>query len=59
MSNRYFVRAQDVPAYYPANHTGTFNKHLIGPKLMGAKNIEAATLQGSLKPLHPMMRWTD
>ena len=40
MSNRYFVRAEDVPAYHPANHTGTVNKRLIDPKLTGAKNIE-------------------
>ena len=25
MSSRYFIRAEDVPAYHPANHTGTVN----------------------------------
>jgi uncharacterized cupin superfamily protein len=40
MSNRYFVRAEDVPDYHPANHTGTVNTRLIDPKLTGAKNIE-------------------
>ncbi len=48
MSNRYFVRGQDVSAYYPANYTGTFNKHLIDPKLMCAKNIEIVC--GTLQP---------
>jgi hypothetical protein len=58
MSNRYFVRAEDVPAYHPANHTGTVNKRLIDPKLTGAKNIEivCGTLQpgnGALPHAHP------
>src|ERR1017187_5540538 len=48
MSNRYFVRAEDVPAYHPANHTGTVNKRLIDPKLTGAKNIEIVC--GTLQP---------
>ena len=50
MSNRYFVRAQDIPTYYPANHTGTVNKHFNDPKLMGAKNIEIVC--GTLQPGH-------
>jgi mannose-6-phosphate isomerase-like protein (cupin superfamily) len=58
MSNRYFVRAEDVPAYHPANHTGTVNKRLIDPKLTGAKNVEivCGTLQpgnGALPHAHP------
>ena len=58
MSNRYFIRAEDVPAYHPANHTGTVNKRLIDPKLTGAKNIEivCGTLQpgnGALPHAHP------
>jgi mannose-6-phosphate isomerase-like protein (cupin superfamily) len=48
MRNRYFVRHEDVPAYYPANHIGTVNKHLIDLKLTGAKNIEVVC--GTLKP---------
>ena len=36
---RYFIRAAEVPAYHPANHTGTTNRRLIGDNV-GAKNIE-------------------
>ena len=63
MSNRYFVRAEAVPAYHPANHTGTVNKRLIDLKLTGAKNIEivCGTLQpgnGALPHAHPGIRIT-
>lgn len=36
----YFVRPDDVPAYSPANHTGTLNKRLIGPETVGARHLE-------------------
>ena len=29
---RYFVREDDVAGYHPANHTGTLNKRLMGPR---------------------------
>ena len=38
--SRYFVREADVPAYRPANHTGTLNRRLVGPGNVGARNIE-------------------
>jgi len=37
---RYFVRQQDVPAYHPANHTGTVNRRLIGAENVGARQLE-------------------
>src|SRR6516164_299997 len=40
MSSPFFVRPEEVPAYHPANHTGTTNRRLIGPERVGAKNIE-------------------
>jgi mannose-6-phosphate isomerase-like protein (cupin superfamily) len=38
--SRYFVRAQDVPSYRPANHDGTVNRRLIGAGNVGAANVE-------------------
>ncbi len=38
--SRFFVRAQDVPPYHPANHTGTVNRRLIGAGNVGAAKIE-------------------
>ena len=40
MARRFLVRPADVPAYHPANHTGTTNRRLIGPETVGAKNVE-------------------
>ena len=40
MAKRFFVRAADVPAYHPANHTGTTNRRLIGPENVGARHVE-------------------
>jgi mannose-6-phosphate isomerase-like protein (cupin superfamily) len=34
------VNAQSVPAYSPANHTGTVNRRLIGPETVGAQQLE-------------------
>ncbi|WP_202910685.1 cupin domain-containing protein [Teichococcus vastitatis] len=45
---RYFVRAEDVPGYSPANHTGTVNRRLIGPETVGAETMEV--LLGSIEP---------
>jgi len=58
MTNRYFVRAEDVPGYHPANHTGTLNRRLIGPETVGARHLEVlhGTLdpgQGALPHAHP------
>lgn len=46
-SRTYFVRPEDVPAYSPANHTGTVNRRLIGPETVGAQHLEV--LLGTLE----------
>lgn len=56
--SRYFVRQGDVPAYLPANHTGTVNRRLIGPQNVGAKNLEVVLGviekgKGALPHAHP------
>jgi quercetin dioxygenase-like cupin family protein len=56
--SRYFVRQQDVPAYHPANHTGTVNRRLIGAENVGAKHIEVVLGvvekgKGALPHAHP------
>ena len=56
--SRYFVRQDDVPAYHPANHTGTVNRRLIGPQNVGAKNLEVVLGviekgKGALPHAHP------
>lgn len=58
MPARYFVRPQDVPAYQPANHTGTENRRLIGADTVGARQLEVihGTVQkgqGALPHAHP------
>jgi uncharacterized cupin superfamily protein len=53
MSNRYFVRHEDVPANRSANHTGTVNKNLNDPKLTGAKNVGIRC--GMLQPVNCTM----
>jgi quercetin dioxygenase-like cupin family protein len=55
---RYFVRQQEVPAYHPANHTGTVNRRLIGAENVGAKHIEVVLGvvekgKGALPHAHP------
>ena len=54
----YFVNQQSVPAYHPANHTGTTNYRLIGAETVGAKSIEVVLGviekgQGALPHRHP------
>ncbi len=56
--SRYFVREADVPAYHPANHTGTVNRRLIGARNVGARNIEMVLGviekgRGALPHAHP------
>jgi quercetin dioxygenase-like cupin family protein len=58
MTSRYFVRFGDVPAYHPANHTGTRNRRLIGAENVGAGKLEVVhgTIepgQGALPHAHP------
>ena len=40
--SRYVIRAGEVEAYSPANHTGTRNYRLVGPAVNGAKHLEIA-----------------
>lgn len=56
--SRYVVRAQDVPAYHPANHVGTTNRRLIGADNVGARNLEIVLGviergKGALPHAHP------
>jgi quercetin dioxygenase-like cupin family protein len=56
--SRFLVRAKDVPAYYPANHTGTINRRLIGEDNVGARQMEVVlgTIEkgrGALPHSHP------
>ena len=55
---RYFVRADEVASYSPANHAETRNRRLIGPETVGARNIEmvlgeVAKGGGALAHSHP------
>jgi quercetin dioxygenase-like cupin family protein len=38
----YVIRPSEMPSYSPANHTGTKNTRLVGPKANGAKHLEIA-----------------
>lgn len=54
----YLVRSADVPAYHPANHTGTSNQRLIGPDNVGARQMEVVLGNlskggGALPHAHP------
>ena len=58
VNSRFFVREDDVPAYHPANHTGTVNRRLIGPQNVGARNLEVVLGviekgKGALPHAHP------
>ena len=41
-SSPYVIRPSEMPSYSPANHTGTTNTRLIGPKVNGARYLEIA-----------------
>jgi quercetin dioxygenase-like cupin family protein len=56
--SQYFVHADDVTPYHPANHTGTVNRRLIGRDNVGAKNLEVVLGviekgKGALPHAHP------
>lgn len=58
MKPKYLIRSEDVPAYQPANHRHTFNRRLIGPDTVGARQMEVVlgTLHkggGALPHEHP------
>ena len=55
MTKRFFVRGTEVPAYSPANHTGTVNRRLIGPDTVGAKGVEVVL--GSDAPVSTLDPW--
>jgi quercetin dioxygenase-like cupin family protein len=38
----YIIRASEQQGYHPANHTGTINYPLVGPKVNGARYMEIA-----------------
>jgi mannose-6-phosphate isomerase-like protein (cupin superfamily) len=46
--NSNVLRLADVPAYHPANHTGTTNRRLIAPETVGARQLEL--LHGTIEP---------
>ena len=55
---RYFIREAEIAGYYPANHTGTLNKRLIGPDTVNARHLEVLVGQiepgkGALPHAHP------
>jgi len=55
---RYFVKAADVAAYSPKNHTGTVNRRLIAPETVGARQLEVLLgvvekSHGALPHSHP------
>jgi mannose-6-phosphate isomerase-like protein (cupin superfamily) len=58
VGSRYFVRSDQVPAYHPANHTGTVNRRLIGRETVGASHLEVVLGviekgKGALPHAHP------
>ena len=57
MASRYFVRAAEVPDYQPANHTGTWNKRLIGRETVGAGKLEM--ILGTVTPGQGARRTAD
>ena len=60
MVSKYLIRTADVPAYSPANHTGTFNRRLISQANVGAQHMEVVLGEiakggGALPHAHPGM----
>lgn len=58
MTSSFVRRAADVPAYAPANHTGTANQRIIGKETVGARRLEVllGTISrghGALPHAHP------
>ncbi len=56
--SKYVIRPDEVRAYSPANHTGTRNKRLVGPRVNGAKHLEIVLgeierNEGALAHAHP------
>ena len=38
--SKYVIRPDEIEPYSPANHTGTRNRRLIGPRVNGARHLE-------------------
>ena len=56
----YIIRASEQQGYHPANHTGTINYPLVGPKVNGARYMEIAVgeierNEGSRAHAHPTL----
>lgn len=48
MGTRYLVRSSEIPAYSPANHSGTVNRRLIGPGVTDGSALEV--VRGAIQP---------
>jgi quercetin dioxygenase-like cupin family protein len=60
MENKYVLRPEDVPAYSPANHSGTRNHRMVAPGVNGAQFMEIIygdieRHAGSVAHAHPGM----
>jgi quercetin dioxygenase-like cupin family protein len=58
--SRYVIRPHEQQSYQPANHTGTTNYRLIGPKTNGSKYLEISLgeierNEGAIPHAHPDM----
>lgn len=56
--SKYVIRPDDIEPYSPANHTGTRNKRLIGPRVNGSRHLEIVLgeierNEGALAHAHP------
>jgi len=56
--SKYVIRPDEIEAYSPANHTGTRNKRLIGPRVNGARHLEIVLgeidrNEGAVAHMHP------
>lgn len=54
----YVIRPEQIEPYSPANHTGTRNRRLIGPRVNGSKHLEIVLgeierNEGALAHMHP------
>jgi quercetin dioxygenase-like cupin family protein len=42
LSSPYVIRPSEMPSYSQANHTGTKNTRIVGPKVNGSQHLEIA-----------------
>lgn len=55
---KFFIKESEAVPYSPANHTGTVNRRLIGPRETGSENLEVllgvlSKSHGALPHSHP------